>query len=229
MLFDGFQIYTGPCNKCPGDIEPWITQFCSKSQNSWFVQIEEDWAGDWFNQYGISSHFDDFDAAIELITDKHGKDWNNFTDEKIQSIHQQALNIYGRLHARWICQPRGMALMKEKYDSGIFGRCPRVSCNGVKTLPMGPTFTVHRHTAKLYCPKCNDIYRPPPPIMYDGAFFGPSFPHMFLSEYTDVDKTSEFKPFVMRAFGLKVHRSSKDRISVHDRNDYEEEYPQESA
>ena len=56
IRIENFQIYTGPCKSCPPGVEPWIRQFCRL--NSWYVPIDNDWAGDWFNQYGIGNNFD---------------------------------------------------------------------------------------------------------------------------------------------------------------------------
>ena len=224
---DGFQIYTGPCNSCPEQVDPWIRQFCRQPQNAWYAAIDPEWAADWFNQYGISSHFDDFDLAIELISDRHNQSWSRMSEDHITTVHQQALRIYGLLHARWICQPRGMAQMKDKYEKAVFGRCPRFSCKGTKVIPMGQTLHMRRHSVKMYCPKCADIYRPPPEFTLDGAHFGPAFPHMFLSEYEQFDKTKEFVPFEIKAFGFKIHRSKQARFLVHEKNRYEDEYPEE--
>ena len=226
IRIENFQIYTGPCKSCPPGVEPWIRQFCRL--NSWYVPIDNDWAGDWFNQYGIGNNFDDFDAAIELITDQHSNDWNRFNDERIISIQQQALKIYGMLHARWICQPKGMSAMKDKYEKGVFGKCIRYECHGTNLLPMGTTFTLRRHSTKLFCPKCCDIYRAPDSIVLDGAHFGPAFPHMFLSEYSQFDKSSEFVPFEVKAFGFKIHRNPHSRYPVHNKNKYEQENPEAS-
>lgn len=223
VTFENFTIYTKPCKSCPPGIDPWIRQLCKNLQ--WYVQIDADWAGDWFNQYGISQQVEDFDAAIELITDQHSSEWSNYTDKKIISIHQQALKVYGMLHARWICQPKGMSLMKEKYEKGIFGKCPRYECHGTNMLPMGTTFTVRRHSTKLFCPNCYDIYRAPPNIILDGAHFGPAFPHMFLCDFQKFDKSKDFKPFELKAFGFKVHRKENSRYLVHSKNKYEEEIP----
>ena len=206
ISFDGFQIYLGPQKTCPSYIKPWIKQFCSQPANSWFVEMDTNWAGDWFNQYGIKENFEDFDDAIDLITDNKSREWQNITEEDAISIQQQATRIYGLLHARWISQPRGMEQMKQKYDQKLFGTCPRVNCNGTPLLPMGTTFSLRRHSVKLFCPCCKDIYKAPPYPVIDGAYFGPAFPHMFLSEYIKCDKTHEFKPFIQMAFGFKIRR-----------------------
>ncbi|OHT03004.1 Casein kinase II regulatory subunit family protein [Tritrichomonas foetus] len=227
IKYDNFQIYTGPCKVCQPGVEPWIRQFCKL--NPWYVQIDNDWAGDWFNQYGIASNFDEFDAAVELMTDSHSADWARYSEEKICVIHQQAMKIYGMLHARWICQPKGMAAMKDKYEKGIYGKCIRYGCSGTHLLPMGTTFTLRRHSAKLFCPKCNDIYRAPDSIVLDGAHFGPAFPHMFLYEYKQFDKTAEFEPFEIKAFGFKIHRNPHSRFPVHMKNRYDQENPEMST
>lgn len=212
---DGFTIFLGPQKSCPPYIKPWIKQFCSQPVNNWFVEIDPTWAADWFNQYGIKELFEDFDDAIELITDNKGKEWASYNEEDAIAINQQALRIYGMLHARWISQPKGMELMKQKYDQEIFGKCPRMGCNDTPLLPMGTTFTLRRHSVKLFCPCCRDIYKAPTYPVIDGAYFGPAFPHMFLSEYTKCDKTNNFKPFIQKAFSFTIRRPPKSKPLPH--------------
>lgn len=43
-------------------------------------------------------------------------------------IYQEATDIYGLIHARFITTTRGLAIMKEKFLMGHFGVCPRVLC-----------------------------------------------------------------------------------------------------
>jgi casein kinase II subunit beta len=114
-----------------------------------------------------------------------------------------------------------MALMKVKYESGIYGTCPRFLCHGTKLMPVGTTLTLRRHSAKLYCPNCCDIYRPPAAVTLDGAHFGPAFPHMFLFEYGQFDKSREFKPFEMRAFGFKVRKPPGRTVHESNQHEYE--------
>jgi casein kinase II subunit beta len=187
------------------------------------VEVDPEWAGDWFNQYGINDHFEDFDDAIDLICDKRSAntDWKNMKESQIHIIHQQATRIYGMLHSRWICQPKGMALVKAKYEAGVYGKCPRFLCGETPLLPMGTTLALRRHSAKLFCPTCCDIYRPPPDITLDGAHFGPAFPHMFLFEYKQFDRSEQFKAFEMKVFGFKVHQVGA--IGAHATNRHEVE------
>jgi casein kinase II subunit beta len=58
--------------------------------------------------------------------------------------------------------PALMSLIQvDKYESGIFGSCPRVYCVGCNVVPCGRSDLPGIDTVKLFCPNCNDIYVPP--------------------------------------------------------------------
>lgn len=44
-------------------------------------------------------------------------------------VYNQAAELYGLIHARFILTPHGLMLMKSKYLMGRFGVCPRVLCD----------------------------------------------------------------------------------------------------
>ena len=91
------------------------------------------------------------------------------------------MDLYGLIHARFIGTPHGMSLMKEKYTLGIFGTCPRVLCERQGVLPLGLSEELSTSRVKVYCPKCHDVYIPrQKQLDIDGAYFGTSFPHIFL-------------------------------------------------
>ncbi len=50
---------------------------------------------------------------------------------------QQAKELYGLIHARFIQTSNGFALIREKFLNGVYGNCPRVLCNKQILLPMG--------------------------------------------------------------------------------------------
>ena len=91
------------------------------------------------------------------------------------------MDLYGLIHARFILSPRGLAMMKEKYMMGSFGYCPRVLCERQSVLPIGVSEELSTSRVKVYCPRCQDVYIPrQKQLDIDGAYFGTSFPHIFL-------------------------------------------------
>jgi casein kinase II subunit beta len=202
----GFKIFHGPCKSCPVVVQPWIRQFCSQPQYSWYCEVDLDFVGDWFNHYGMKRLVDYFDEALELITDVHSAAWANYDEDTIAAIHEQAIVLYGLIHARWILQQRGLALMREKFEAAEFGRCPRYHCRNQCLLPIGESQLPSKHSAKAFCPKCGDLYAPEN-VMVDGAHFGTAFPHLFLVEYPKFDVRDQFEEFKPTIFGFSVWQS----------------------
>lgn len=199
----GFKIFHGPCKSCPVVVQPWIKQFCSQEQYSWYCEVDRDFASDWFNHHGMKRLVDRFDEALELISDVHSPAWADFDEDTISAIHEQAIALYGLIHARWILQPHGLALMREKYEAGTFGRCPRYHCRNQCLLPIGESQLPSKHSAKLYCPKCCDLYAPEK-MRVDGAHFGTAFPHLFLVEFPKFNVREQFEEFKPTIFGFAV-------------------------
>jgi casein kinase II subunit beta len=74
-----------------------------------------------------------------------------------------------------------MSLMRDKFDKGTFGTCPRVLCEKQHVLPIGMSEEVRISRVKIYCPRCQEVYVPNIKCNdVDGAFFGCSFAHILL-------------------------------------------------
>eukprot|EP00826_Nyctotherus_ovalis_P005649 TRINITY_DN11286_c0_g1_i3.p1 TRINITY_DN11286_c0_g1~~TRINITY_DN11286_c0_g1_i3.p1 ORF type:complete len:117 (-),score=27.24 TRINITY_DN11286_c0_g1_i3:175-525(-) len=103
-------------------------------------------------------------------------------------LYQEASELYGMIHARFIYTPRGLALMHQKYVGGQFGSCPRVLCEKVPLLPVGMSNEPRASWVKTFCLKCGEAYAPKDKnVNLDGAYFGTSFPQAFaLVELADV-------------------------------------------
>ncbi|KAH0787246.1 Casein kinase II regulatory subunit family protein [Histomonas meleagridis] len=100
-----------------------------------------------------------------------------------------------------------------------YGKCPRVACKGTALLPVGTTHIPNRHCAKLFCPRCADIYQPPEDRRIDGAYFGTEFPAVFLLSYPEYDMRDHFHVFEFQKFGFKI-RDPLLTNGPHSKNDY---------
>lgn len=108
-------------------------------------------------------------------------DEEELEDPNFLDLYQEATDLYGLIHARYILTPKGLAMMREKFLSSQFGTCPRVLCQGQSVLPIGMSEHLKHSRVKVYCPLCEDVYVPKKKLAdVDGAFFGCSFPHVFL-------------------------------------------------
>lgn len=101
-----------------------------------------------------------------------------------------------------------------KFKDVNFGRCHRVYCQGQPVLPCGQSDTPRKTTVNVYCPRCNDLYFPKSSRQgnIDGAYFGTTFPHLFLMSYhAEIPRPSP-QVYVPRVFGFRVHESSPAHI-----------------
>merc|ERR1712127_1093244 len=104
-------------------------------------------------------------------------------DSDDSNLTQSACTLYGLIHARYIITAHGLDAMYNKYAAKEFGTCPLVQCSGQPVLPVGVRDEVGVDTVKVFCPKCQCVYIPPPIRSrggVDGASFGTTFPHLFL-------------------------------------------------
>lgn len=108
-------------------------------------------------------------------------DSEDLNDPQFLEIYQSAMDLYGVIHARYILSPHGLNKMREKFLQGAFGTCPRVLCERQHVLPIGVSEELSTSRVKVYCPRCVDVYLPrQKQLDIDGAYFGASFPHVFL-------------------------------------------------
>jgi hypothetical protein len=83
-------------------------------------------------------------------------------------------------------------------------------------------------TVKIFCPKCQCVYHPPPvrsrsshhggagATGVDGAAFGTTFPHLFLMTFSNLvpDPLPQNSSYVPRVFGFRVHCSTRQRVGA---------------
>ncbi|XP_009371850.2 casein kinase II subunit beta-1 isoform X4 [Pyrus x bretschneideri] len=186
-----------------GDDTSWISWFCNLRGNEFFCEVDDDYIQDDFNLCGLSSQVPYYDYALDLILDVESSH-----EEQNELIESAAEMLYGLIHVRYILTSKGLAAMLDKYKNYDFGRCPRVFCCGQPCLPVGQSDIPRSSTVKIYCPKCEDIYYPRSKYQgnIDGAYFGSTFPHLFLMTYGHLKPQKASQSYVPRVFGFKLHK-----------------------
>ncbi|XP_044965786.1 putative casein kinase II subunit beta-4 isoform X2 [Hordeum vulgare subsp. vulgare] len=190
-----------------GEDTSWISWYCNLRGNEFFCEVDDDYIQDDFNLCGLSSQVPYYDYALDLILDIESSHGDIFTEEQNELVESAAEMLYGLIHARYILTSKGLAAMLEKYKNYDFGRCPRVYCCGQPCLPIGQSDIHRSSTVKIYCPKCEDIYYPRSKYQdIDGAYYGTTFPHLFLMTYDHLKPQKTSQRYVPRVFGFKLHK-----------------------
>ncbi len=122
------------------------------------------------------------------------------------------MDLYGLIHARFIISSRGLHIMRAKFLNGVFGACPRVLCDRQLVLPVGMSEDLSISRVKVFCPKCEEVYVPRIKFVdIDGAYFGCSFPHIFLQTFPELIPQNKPNKYISRIYGFKLYgkRGSK--------------------
>jgi len=188
----------------------WITWFCSLRGNEFFCEVDEDYIQDDFNLTGLSSLVPYYEYALDMVLDVEMPMEDSLTEEQQEIVESAAEMLYGLIHARYIVTNRGMHAMYEKYRAAAFGRCPRVFCQGQPVLPVGLSDLPRNYTVNVFCPRCHGLFFPKSTRQanIDGAYFGTTFPHLYLMTHPDMIPTKPQQTYVPRVYGFKVHKTS---------------------
>jgi casein kinase II subunit beta len=123
-------------------------------------------------------------TCMRMVLSPQAPNEEDLNEEAFLELNQEASDLYGLLHSKYILTPRGLAKVYQKYLGGVFGTCPRALCDRQKVLPVGLSDTLRTSRFKTFCPRCEEVYLPKVrQINIDGAYFGTSFPHVFLKHY----------------------------------------------
>lgn len=189
----------------------WINYFLQLKGNEFFCAVDEDYIHDNFNLTGLASQVPYYEYALDLILDMDNDE--DFSDEQQEIIEGDAEVLYGLIHARYTLTRAGLHSMLEKYRHHEFGSCPRVLCHGQAMLPAGLTDQRNKESVKLYCPKCEELYKPKSSRHenVDGAYFGTTFPNLFFLQFPELKPEKSKEQYVPRIFGFKLHATAARR------------------
>ncbi|KAK1732834.1 casein kinase II subunit beta [Skeletonema marinoi] len=201
-----------------GHDEPWIQWFCGLKGHEMFCEVERAYIEDGFNLYGLRACVSNFSDCLDLILDRIGPD-----DSDDSHLTKSACTLYGLIHARYIVTAHGLDSMYNKYAAKEFGTCPLIQCSGQPVLPVGLKDDIGLERVKIFCPKCQSVYHPPPIRSrgvhhssnggggaVDGAAFGTTFPHLFLMTFNNLmpDPLPPDSSYTPKVFGFRVHKSA---------------------
>lgn len=194
-----------------GEDTSWISWFCGLRGNEFFCEVDEEYIQDDFNLSGLSSQVPYYDYALDLILDAESPHVDRLTEAQNEMVESAAEMLYGLIHVRYILTSKGLNAMLEKYKNMDFGRCPRVFCAGQPCLPVGSADIPRTTTVKIYCPKCEDVFYPRSKYQgnIDGAYFGTTFPHLFLMSYPYMKPVKPTVGYVPKIFGFKIYKGGK--------------------
>lgn len=190
-------------------LEYWVDWFLGTKGNEYFCDIDIDYITDKFNLNGLNSEVERVSQVVDVITDNLRME--EFTNEQREQLEYNARLLYGLVHARFIITAKGLHKMYEKFKKADFGYCSRVFCKLEHLLPVGLSDHTGVSAVKLYCPSCEDLYNPKSSrhSMIDGAFFGTSFPAMFLQAYPQAVPKHPTDRYVPKVFGFALHEYAK--------------------
>eukprot|EP00826_Nyctotherus_ovalis_P049083 TRINITY_DN5866_c0_g1_i9.p1 TRINITY_DN5866_c0_g1~~TRINITY_DN5866_c0_g1_i9.p1 ORF type:complete len:225 (+),score=32.19 TRINITY_DN5866_c0_g1_i9:101-775(+) len=188
----------------------WISWFCEERGNDFFCEISREYIIDNFNIYGLDSLVANYTEALSMVLGPAPSNPEDYDCGSLGEIYRSAVDLYGLTHARFITTPKGLAIMKEKFEDECFESCPRLLCEEQQTLPIGLSNELNKYQLMVYCPKCEDIYHcKEGPVLtlttdIDGAFFGTAFPHMLLQAYPSLVPSQGSVSYIPRIYGLSL-------------------------
>ena len=188
----------------------WIAWFCNLRGNEFFCEVDEDYIQDDFNLTGLNGLVPYYDYALDMVLDVEMPMEDSLTEEQQEIVESAAEMLYGLIHARYIVTNRGMHAMYEKYRSASFGRCPQVFCQGQPVLPVGLSDLPRNYTVNVFCPRCHGLYFPKSTRQanIDGAYFGTTFPHLYLMTHPEMVPSRPGQSYVPRVYGFRISRTS---------------------
>lgn len=193
--------------------ESWVDWFLAGPLGRWFVRVDDSFLTTEHNYYGIQQKVPNFHMAYELIigpklsVEAQHKNWP-------KDIDVYGTCLYGFLHARYLLTSAGLEKMYAKYTENAFPSCPRTLCCGFQMLPMGRSDVIGHDDIKFFCPNCQKIYNAPidTSLLVDGAFFGPSWIHLFIAKFNEFRPKEPLKVYIPRIYGFRTAERKNEGI-----------------
>ena len=108
----------------------WIEWHVGNRGNEFLVEIDISFLYSTFHMFEFKENDDSsYEEAHKMILGLAPRSAQELEDSLYLKTYQQAVDLYGLIHARYIQTKDGMSKMQKKYEAKDFGTCPRVQCN----------------------------------------------------------------------------------------------------
>ncbi len=150
-----------------------------------------------------------------MILSNYSPSEEDLQNEEFLELNQEASDLYGLIHSRFIITQRGLSKLYNKFLNGTYGYCPRALWDRQKVLPVGLSDELRTSRVKVFCPKCEEVYIPKfKSINVDGAYFGTSVPHIFLKAFKEAvvlpPRIFNYEP---KIHGFKLYKKTGSRAA----------------
>jgi len=150
-----------------------------------------------------------------MILSNYSPSEEDLQNEEFLELNQEASDLYGLIHSRFIITQRGLSKLYNKFLNGTYGYCPRALWDRQKVLPVGLSDELRTSRVKVFCPKCEEVYIPKfKSINVDGAYFGTSVPHIFLRSFKEAvvlpPRIFNYEP---KIHGFRIYKKTGSRAA----------------
>lgn len=221
---------------------PWVSKFLNERSKDCLLPVPKDFLTDGFNlaqlapiveRIGFQVLGDDaitiakqlmqvsqhsypiYRLALQLILNESEDETSILHHPLIppHAIQEAAQALFLMVHARFVSSPRGLDAIKRIARAGMFGRCPRRTCEGNCLLPYGSSidYVGYGQNCKRYCPKCGEYWNFWD-SKTDGCSWGPSLCHLVLLTHgseiyppTTTMKRENHDENLSAVMGFKIH------------------------
>ncbi|KAH0794422.1 Casein kinase II regulatory subunit family protein [Histomonas meleagridis] len=175
----------------------WI-EFFSQQKGDFLVDIDTEFIKKEAEEF--RNKISDFDYALKVILSQ-----NLNPDEHDKEMLAQAEILYGLIHQKYLLTEEGQKKMIEKFQNGVFPRCPRSFCHNKSCFPCGISCDIGVDKMKIFCPNCTDFYDYEGVEDIDGAYFGDKWIHFLVHNHPEITPAEPPEVYVPLVFGFQVY------------------------
>jgi casein kinase II subunit beta len=86
----------------------WIEWYCGLEDHDFYCKVDREYIEDPFNLYGLKKNFLNYDEALQMIINDDIPTSKDHDDQNYMNVYQEAVDLYGMVHARYILTQKGL-------------------------------------------------------------------------------------------------------------------------